>query len=114
MADINIQAIEKIRKLNRRITLISDKTAQEMYKILSRINNLEIAVDELRSGERSRFSRRRNPRGVVARGRGGRRTRGKLRAKSRGKSRKKRCKSRRKSKGRKRGRKKKKKTKRRR
>ena len=112
MADINIQVIEKITKLNKRITLISDKTAKEMYKILSRINNLEIAVDELRSGERSRFSRRRNPRGVVARprGRGGRRTRGKLRAKSRGKSRKKR----RKSKGRKRRRKKKKKTKRRR
>jgi len=100
MASINIKAIEKITKLNKRITHISDKTAKEMYKILSRINNLEIAVDELRSGERSRFSRRRNPRGVVARprGRGGRRTRGKLRARSRAKTRKKR----RKSKGRKR------------
>tara|TARA_B100000989_G_C19262512_1_gene352720 strand:- start:242 stop:559 length:318 start_codon:yes stop_codon:yes gene_type:complete len=100
MASINIQAIEKITKLNKRITLISDKTAKEMYKILSRINNLEIAVDELRSGERSRFSRRRNPRGVVARprGRGGRRTRGKKRGRSKRKSRRrKRSRKRRKS-----------------
>ena len=111
MASINIKAIEKITKLNKRITHISDKTAKEMYKILSRINNLEIAVDELRSGERSRFSRRRNPRGVVARprGRGGRRTRGKSRKKRRKKRRKKKTKKRRKS----RRRKKKKRTKRR-
>ena len=96
MASINIQAIEKITKLNNRVTLISDKTAKEMYKLLERMNNLEIAVDELRSRERSHFSRRRNRRGRPAIG--GRRTRGKKRGRSKRKSRRrKRSRKRRKS-----------------
>jgi len=92
MADINIQAIEKLTKLDKRVTLISDNTAKEMHKILSRIDKLEIAVDELRSRERSQHSRRRNRRNRPAIG--GRRTR-------RGR-RKKRTRRMRKSKGRKR------------
>ena len=132
--DINIQVIEKLTKLQKDQRLASDNTMNEIKKILceiyhcddnenpilingelpnpSRIGQLEIAVNELRSRERSNFSRRGNIRRVVAttrRRRGGRRTRGKLRAKSRDKSRKKRRKSRRRMRGKSKGRKRRKK-----
>ena len=89
MATINIQAIEKITKLNKRITLISNNTKDELNKIYERIDKLETAVDELRTGQRSDFSRRRNRRHVVARGTGvgigGRRRRRKKGTRRRGK-----------------------------
>ena len=95
MADINIQVIEKLTKLDNRVTLISDNTAKAMYKLLSRIDKLEIAVDELSSRERSHFSRRRNRRNRPAIG--GRRTRRRRRKKRTRRRRKSRRKKRRKS-----------------
>lgn len=110
--DINIQVIEKLTKLQKDQRLASDNTMNEIKKILcevyhcddnknpilingelpnpSRIGQLEIAVNELRSRERSDYSLRGNRRRVVATTR--RRTGG-----TRGKSRTKRRKSRRKS-----------------
>ena len=95
MADINIQVIEKLTKLDKRVTLISDKTAKAMYELLSRIDKLETAVDELSSRERSQHSRRGNRRNRPAIG--GRRTRRRRRKKRTRRRRKSRRKKRRKS-----------------
>ena len=125
MADINIQVIEKLTKLQKDQRLASDNTMIELKKILcevyhcddnknpilingelpnpSRIGQLEEVVNRIEErldGSRSNYSRHNNRRRVVARrgrGRGGRRTRRGRRKKRTRRRRKSRRKKRRKS-----------------